>query len=442
MKNGKHGGRSRFDGSRSGGNREEGRPSGPSTGKRFDKSRADKPGFGKSGAAAMGGFGKPRSDKPRAEKPARFEKSARSESPERGDKPHRFEKPRFGKPRDERPARSDGPRGERPARFDGTQRGAERSERPTRFDKPRFDKPRFDKPRFDKPRFDAPEGEQQGGRPERGPRGPRRDRNLRSGPFPGERPGEGGGRVWLYGIHPVLAALANPRRKILRIAIQREVDSQLGPKLETLAEAHPIGLPDAEILDREQIDRMMPRGAVHQGLAALVDGLDDPDLDDIIRATEGQDAARVVVLDQVTDPHNVGAILRSCAGFGVAAVICPERHSPGATAVMAKAASGALERVPFVRVVNLARALDHLKKAGYWCVGLAGEASTEIHQADMTGKIALVVGAEGEGLRRLTREHCDLLVRIPIDKGVESLNVSNATAIALYELQRRVATAL
>ncbi len=418
MKNGKHGGRSRFDGSRSSGNREEGRPSGPSTGKRFDKSRTDKPGFGKSGPGAMGGFGKPRSDKPRAEKPARFEKSARSENPERSDKPHRFEKPR----------------GERPARFDGTQR-AERSERPNRFEKPRFDKPRFERP-------DRQEGEQQGGRPERGPRGPRRDRNLRTGPFPGERPGEGGGRVWLYGIHPVLAALANPRRKILRIAIQREVDAQLGPKLETLAEAHPIGLPDAEILDREQLDRMMPRAAVHQGLAALVDGLDDPDLDDIIRATEGQDAARVVVLDQVTDPHNVGAILRSCAGFGVAAVICPERHSPGATAVMAKAASGALERVPFVRVVNLARALDHLKKAGYWCVGLAGEASTEIHQADMTGKIALVVGAEGEGLRRLTREHCDLLVRIPIDKGLESLNVSNATAIALYELQRRVATAL
>jgi 23S rRNA (guanosine2251-2'-O)-methyltransferase len=426
MKNGKHGGRSRSDGSRSGGNREEGRPSGPSTGKRFDKSRADKPRFGKSGANAMGGFGKPRSDKPRAEKPARFEKSARSEAPERGERPSRFEKPRFGKPRTDGP-RSDGPRGERPARFDGTQRGAERSERPTRFDKPRFD---------------APEGEQHSGRPERGPRGPRRDRNLRSGPFPGERPGEGGGRVWLYGIHPVLAALANPRRKILRIAIQRELDAQLGPKLETLAEEHPIGLPDAEILDREQLDRMMPRGAVHQGLAALVDGLDDPDLDDIIRATEGQDAARVVVLDQVTDPHNVGAILRSCAGFGVAAVICPERHSPGATAVMAKAASGALERVPFVRVVNLARALEHLKKAGYWCVGLAGEASIEIHQADMTGKIALVVGAEGEGLRRLTREHCDLLVRIPIDKGVESLNVSNATAIALYELQRRVATAL
>lgn len=293
---------------------------------------------------------------------------------------------------------------------------------PKRFGPPKSGAPKFEGSRFDKPRYDGP----------RDRRGARRE----------EFPGAGGGKVWLYGIHPVLAALANPRRKILRIAIQREVDAQLGPKLEALAESHPLGLPDAEILDREQVDRLMPRGAVHQGLAALVQGLDDPQLDDIVRATEGQDAARVVVLDQVTDPHNVGAILRSCAGFGVAAVICPERHSPGATAVMAKAASGALERVPFVRVVNLARALEHLKKAGYWCVGLAGEAQTQLHEADMTGKIALVVGAEGEGLRRLTRENCDLLVRIPIDKGTESLNVSNAAAIALYELQRRAAVAL
>lgn len=317
-----------------------------------------------------------------------------------------------------------------------------RSERP-RFEKSKFDGPKSDKPRSEKPKFGHGRFEKPRFDDERLGRPARDDRHER--PRPVNRPpglDAGGGKVWLYGIHPVLAALANPRRKILRIAIQREVDAQLGPRLETLAEAHPLGLPDAEILDREQIDRLMPKGAVHQGLGALVDGLDDPDLDDIIRATEGHDAARVVVLDQVTDPHNVGAILRSCAGFGVAAVICPERHSPGATAVMAKAASGALERVPFVRVVNLARALEHLKKAGFWCVGLAGEAQTQLHEADLTGKIALVVGAEGEGLRRLTRENCDLLVRIPIDKGLESLNVSNAAAIALYELRRRTATAI
>ncbi len=378
MKNGKHGSRARFE--RSGGGGGGGKPGGGHA------------------PAGHSRFDKPRSDKPRPEKP-RFDKARADRARPEGTG---FDKPRFDKPRFDKP-RGDGPRAE----------------------KPRFDKPRFDKPRFDK--RDAKPGFARGGG------------NERRGKFEG---GGGGGKTWLYGIHPVLAALANPRRKILQIAIQREVDAQLGPKLETLAEAHPLGLPDAEILDREQLDRMLPRGAVHQGLAALVEGLDDPDLDDIVRATEGQDAARVVVLDQVTDPHNVGAILRSCAGFGVAAVICPERHSPGATAVMAKAASGALERVPFVRVVNLARALEHLKKAGYWCVGLAGEAQTQLHEADMTGKIALVVGAEGEGLRRLTREHCDLLVRIPIDKGLESLNVSNATAIALYELQRRVAAAL
>jgi 23S rRNA (guanosine2251-2'-O)-methyltransferase len=234
-----------------------------------------------------------------------------------------------------------------------------------------------------------------------------------------------------------LAALANPSRKVLRIAVLGEIEATVGPRLATLAETHPTGLPEIEILGRELLDRLLPRAAVHQGLAALVEGLEDPDLEDIVRATDGHDIARVVVLDQVTDPHNIGAILRSCAGFGVAAVILPERHSPAATAVMAKAASGALERVPFVRVVNLARALDRLKSAGFWCVGLAGEAQTPIHQADLTGKIALVVGAEGEGLRRLTRERCDLLVRIPMEKGVESLNVSNAAAIALYELARR-----
>jgi 23S rRNA (guanosine2251-2'-O)-methyltransferase len=246
--------------------------------------------------------------------------------------------------------------------------------------------------------------------------------------------------VWLYGIHPVLAAIANPNRKILRIAVSSEVEANIGPRLATLADGHPTGLPEAEIVSREALDRMLPRAAVHQGLAALAEGLEDPDLEDIVRATDGHDIARVMVLDQVTDPHNIGAILRSCAGFGVAAVILPERHSPAATAVMAKAASGALERVPFVRVVNLARALDRLKAAGFWCVGLAGEAQTPINQADLTGKIALVVGAEGEGLRRLTRERCDLLVRIPMEKGVESLNVSNAAAIALYELARRTST--
>ncbi len=370
-----------------------------------------------------------------------------NDSAERGSnsKPATFKggKPSFKGPRNER--------AERPERSERLERG---QQKPKFGDKPKFgEKSKFggDKSRADKPRTSkfggakfsgakfSESGEKRAPKPEFRPKPerPAGPRPFVPGPIDPNQPQPGGNRAWLYGIHPVLAALANPQRKVLRIALAAEIDASIGPRLASLAEEHPRGLPDAEILSRDQIDRLLPRAAVHQGLAALVEGLEDPDLDDIARATEHNDNARVVVLDQVTDPHNIGAIVRSCAGFGVAAVVLPERHSPTATAVLAKVAAGALERVPFVRVVNLARALDRLKAAGFWCVGLAGEAQTNINEADLTGKIALVVGAEGEGLRRLTRERCDLMVRIPIEKGLESLNVSNAAAIALYELQRR-----
>ncbi len=255
-------------------------------------------------------------------------------------------------------------------------------------------------------------------------------------PAPEPRPGGRTG-TWLYGVHAALAAAANPERQIQRIVLSPETEATLGPRLAALAQGRPAGLPAPEILAREQLDRLLPRGAVHQNIGLCVDELEAPDLEDVIRATEGQHAARVVVLDQVTDPHNVGAILRSAAAFDVAAVVMPERHAPGASGVMAKAASGALERVPLVRVVNIARALDRLKQAGFWSVGLDGGAAAALHEADLTGKLALVLGAEGEGLRRLTREHCDLMVRIPIARGAESLNVSNAAAVTLYELARR-----
>lgn len=243
--------------------------------------------------------------------------------------------------------------------------------------------------------------------------------------------------LWLYGIHPVLAALANPRRKAVRVLMTADAEASIGARLEVLSQSHPMGLPAPEIVSREIIDRSLPRGAVHQGVAAQVQGLDDTDIEDICRATEGLDNARVIILDQVTDPHNVGAVVRSAAAFGAAAVILPERNSPGDGGVLAKSASGALERVALVRVVNLARALQRLKQAGFWCVGLDGDAQTPINEADLSGRVALVLGAEGEGLRRLTREHCDLMVRIPINRGMESLNVSNAAAVALYELARR-----
>ncbi|MBM3536076.1 MAG: 23S rRNA (guanosine(2251)-2'-O)-methyltransferase RlmB [Alphaproteobacteria bacterium] len=247
------------------------------------------------------------------------------------------------------------------------------------------------------------------------------------------RPGprhERSGPAWLYGAHAVLAALANPRRQSRRLVLTASAAESYGRELARL------GSPPAETASREEIDRLLPAGAVHQGMALAADPLPEPDLEEILsRLPEGR--GLVVVLDQVTDPHNVGAILRSAAAFGADAVLLPERHSPGATGLLAKAASGALDLVPLVHVVNLARELDRLKAAGFWCVGLDSEADRSVADVDLTGRIGLVLGAEGAGLRRLTRERCDLVVRLPTRHRLASLNVSNAAAIALYEIARR-----
>jgi 23S rRNA (guanosine2251-2'-O)-methyltransferase len=249
---------------------------------------------------------------------------------------------------------------------------------------------------------------------------------MRHRPQRPSRPTRGGHQpIWLYGRHPVLAALANPDRKIEKILATKDV-----------ADRHASTFGNrVQIVSREELAQRLPPGAVHQGLAALVAPLEEPSLEDIL-ARCGEDAL-VLALDQVTDPHNVGAILRSAAAFGVTGLIVTERNAPADTGVLAKSASGALEIVPLVRAVNLARVLDQLKEAGFWLYGLDERGDTAIGALDLRGRVCIVLGAEGEGLRRLTAEKCDRLVTIPTKAALAALNVSNAAAVAAYEWARR-----
>jgi 23S rRNA (guanosine2251-2'-O)-methyltransferase len=241
---------------------------------------------------------------------------------------------------------------------------------------------------------------------------------------------------WLYGRHAVAAVLANPARRVRRLLALPESAAEL----RALAGAARARLPadGPEILDRRVFDQILPQGAVHQGMALAAEPLPARDLDDLLDALPEDGGPHVLLLlDQVTDPHNVGAILRSAAAFAARAVIMPEHGAPPISGALAKAASGALEAVPLLRVTNLARALDRLKEAGFWCIGLDEAADERLDAVDVGERVALALGAEGSGLRRLTRERCDLRARLPTRGEPASLNVSNAAAIALYELARR-----
>ena len=248
-------------------------------------------------------------------------------------------------------------------------------------------------------------------------------------------------RERLYGAHAVAAALANPSRRCHRLIATQEGAALLAERVD--ARALPLaarGLLDApQIASRQDVAALLPDGAVHQGIVLETAPLPAVDLASACRglAQGGGGARTVVVLDQVTDPHNVGAILRSAAAFAVGAVVVQDRHSPQGAGALAKAASGALETVPLARVVNIARALIVLKELGYWCLGLDQNAAESIEAVSVKSPLALVLGAEGEGMRRLTRERCDLTARIPMPGAMASLNVSNAAAIALYEVARR-----
>jgi 23S rRNA (guanosine2251-2'-O)-methyltransferase len=249
----------------------------------------------------------------------------------------------------------------------------------------------------------------------------------------GEAPAPGRGERWIYGRHTVAAALANPARRWRRLAVLAGQEAEAAALAAAAMAARRGAGEPLRVVDRAALAALLPPGAVHQGLALEAEPLAAPDLDAVL--DEAGETAIAVVLDRVTDPHNVGAVLRSAAAFGAVAVIVPEHGAPPVGGVLAKAASGALETVALVRAVNLARALDRLKEAGFWVCGLDAAAPATLAALDLGARAALVLGSEGGGLRRLVRQRCDHLARLPTCAG-QTLNVSNAAAVALYELVR------
>lgn len=263
-------------------------------------------------------------------------------------------------------------------------------------------------------------------------RQPKKDRSEARGGA--RRRGNRTGADIIYGTHAVLAALQNPARSHRKLMLTEESRSLLErdfpPDVATL-------IASASFASRAELARLVPPGATHQGIILETEPLPSVHIEDLCARDENNPRAPVVVLDQVSDPHNVGAILRSAAAFGARGLVMQDRHSPTNTPALAKAAAGALEILPLARVTNLARALDVLKEADFWCIGLDGEADVTLADAvQNTMPPVIVLGAEGSGLRRLTAERCDTLAKIPMPGAMPSLNVSNAAAIALYEITK------
>jgi len=234
------------------------------------------------------------------------------------------------------------------------------------------------------------------------------------------------GMVRLWGRHAVEAALKNPNRSHRKLWATREGVESLDGEL-------PSDFP-VEWAQPSDLARLVARDAPHQGLVLECSPLEDIFIDDVL---DGDPSRPVVVLDQVTDPHNVGAIMRSAAAFNACAIVTQDRHAPPESGTLAKSASGALEVLPWVRVVNLARALEEIAEAGYWRIGLDGAAQSTLGEALPAGPVALVLGAEGDGMRHNIVQHCDAIAKLPISEAMESLNVSNAAAIALYAAATR-----
>jgi 23S rRNA (guanosine2251-2'-O)-methyltransferase len=320
---------------------------------------------------------------------------------------------------------------DKPARPGGPQRPGQRpGQHQDRQERPRDERPHSEnrlslpggaaKPERNAPRPQGREGGRDGGR-EHGHQSRGQNR----------APATPAGTVWLYGTHAVAAALKNPARLFRRLVITEEAQASLAAEC-----PQPWPIPP-EITPRDKIDQLLGArqnsGIVHQGIALLTDQLQAPALLDAVKRP-----GPVLVLDQIFDPRNVGALMRTAQAFGACAVIAQDRNAPEETGALAKAASGALETIPLLRTVNIARALIVLKSAEFWVVGLDGHAPTKLNGPSFKQRrVALVLGSEGEGMRRLTRETCDEVCALAMPGGMESLNVSAAGAVALYEITRK-----
>ncbi|OYZ36354.1 MAG: 23S rRNA (guanosine(2251)-2'-O)-methyltransferase RlmB [Alphaproteobacteria bacterium 16-39-46] len=241
------------------------------------------------------------------------------------------------------------------------------------------------------------------------------------------------GKVWLYGVHAVMAALKNKKRTFEQLIFLQKTAPELTLLLEKKCPHVSIA---PTLVDEDVFQKVLPKDVVHQGIALLTSPISSLSLEDILDQYP-QGPVTLLCLDQVTDPQNVGAILRSAAAFGIQGLGLTERHSPQITGTLAKAASGALEITPLLLLGNLAQSLELLKKHGFWCLGLDENADQTLSEANLPERVVFVLGSEGEGLRRLSREKCDLLLKIPTSPLFPTLNVSTSAAICLYENHRQ-----
>ncbi len=237
----------------------------------------------------------------------------------------------------------------------------------------------------------------------------------------------------LYGFHSVHEAWLNPQRKIEALYMLPNAQKGFEDSLE-LARQKGLKRPKAIIVDKGKFDKLLPKNAVHQGLAIKCAPLEESDLQDFIIKSHSQDASRLVILDQVTDPHNIGAIIRSACAFGIDGIILQKKHAPILDGVLAKAACGAIEHVPVAYVTNLNRTIEELQDSLFTVFGLDSEAEHDIHITPKNEKLVLILGAEGKGLRQSLRKKCDFMVKLPTSGPIASLNVSNAGAVAFYAM--------